>query len=77
MQNPMSGLGQIIYSNAGGAPIALNANSTANNMYLRSVNAGTPSWASIQGGDIVGAGISRTNDTNVQITLGGATTDGL
>lgn len=77
MQNPMSALGQIIYSNAGGAPVALNANSTANNMYLRSVSSGTPSWASIQGGDIVGAGISRTNDTNVQITLGGATTDGL
>lgn len=77
MQNPMSALGQIIYSNASGAPLALNANSTANNMYLRSVSSGTPSWASIQGGDIVGAGLSRTNDTNVQITLGGATTDGL
>ena len=77
LESPMTQLGQIIYSGAGGQPLALNANNTANNMYLRSVSAGTPSWASIQGGDIVGAGITRTNDTNVQITLGGATTDGL
>lgn len=77
MDNPMSALGQIIYSGAGGQPLALNANSTANNMYLKSISSGTPSWATIQGGDIVGAAITRTNDTNVQITLGGATSDGL
>lgn len=77
MDNPMSALGQIIYSGAGGQPLALNANSTANNMYLKSISSGTPSWATIQGGDIVGAAITRTNDTNVQVTLGGATSDGL
>ena len=71
LESPFTQLGQIIYSGAGGQPIALNANSTANNMYLRSVSSGAPAWASIQGGDIVGAGLTSTNDTNVQITLGG------
>lgn len=73
LESPLTALGQIIYSGAGGQPIALNANSTANNMYLRSVSAGTPSWASIQGGDIVGAAITTANDTNIQITASGNT----
>jgi len=77
LESPFTQLGQIIYSGAGGQPIALNANSTANNMYLRSVSSGTPSWASIQGGDIVGAGLTSTNDTNVQITLGGTPNNSL
>jgi hypothetical protein len=71
LESPFTQLGQIIYSGAGGQPLALNANSTANNMYLRSVSSGTPAWASIQGVDIVGAGLTSTNDTNIQITLGG------
>jgi hypothetical protein len=73
LESPMTQLGQIIYSGAGGQPLALNANSTANNMYLRSVSSGTPSWASIQGGDIVGAAITTANDTNIQITASGNT----
>lgn len=77
MESPLTTLGDIIYGGAGGQPLRLGANNTANNMYLRSISAGIPSWASIAGADIVGAGISRTNDTNVLITLGGATTDGL
>jgi hypothetical protein len=71
LSSPFTQLGQIIYSGAGGQPLALNANSTGNNMYLRSISSGTPAWASIQGGDIVGAGITKTDDTNVTITLGG------
>jgi hypothetical protein len=71
LESPFTQLGQIIYSGAGGQPLALNANSTGNNMYLRSISSGTPAWASIQGGDIVGAGITKTDDTNVTITLGG------
>ena len=77
LESPLTTLGDIIYGGAGGQPLRLGANNTANNMYLRSVSSGIPSWASIQGADIVGAGISRTNDVNVQLTLGGATTDGL
>jgi hypothetical protein len=71
LESPFTQLGQIIYSGASGQPLALNANSTGNNMYLRSISSGVPAWASIQGGDIVGAGLTSTNDTNVQITLGG------
>jgi hypothetical protein len=77
LESPFTQLGQIIYSGAGGQPLALNANSTSNNMYLRSVSSGTPAWASIQGGDIVGAGLTSTNDTNVQITLGGTPNNSL
>jgi hypothetical protein len=77
LESPFTQLGQIIYSGAGGQPLALNANSTGNNMYLRSISSGTPSWASIQGGDIVGAGLTSTNDTNVQITLGGTPNNSL
>lgn len=77
LESPFTQLGQIIYSGAGGQPLALNANSTGNNMYLRSVSSGTPAWASIQGGDIVGAGLTSTNDTNVQITLGGTPNNSL
>jgi hypothetical protein len=77
LESPFTQLGQIIYSGAGGQPLALNANSTGNNMYLRSISSGTPAWASIQGGDIVGAGLTSTNDTNVQITLGGTPNNSL
>jgi hypothetical protein len=77
LESPLTALGQIIYGGAGGQPIALNANSTGNNMYLRSVSSGAPAWASIQGGDIVGAGLTSTNDTNVQITLGGTPNNSL
>lgn len=77
MESPFTSGGQIIYSGAGSQPLALNPNSTANNMYLKSISSGAPSWGTIQGGDIVGAAITRTNDANVQITLGGATSDGL
>jgi len=77
MDNPMTTLGDIIYGNAAGAPIRLGANTTANNMYLRSVSAGTPSWASIQGGDVVGAAVTTSNDTNILITASGNTTNAL
>ena len=77
LESPMTQLGDIIYGGAGGQPLRLGANNTANNMYLKSISSGAPSWATIQGGDIVGAGLTRTNDTNVQVTLGGATSDGL
>jgi hypothetical protein len=77
LESPLTALGQIIYGGAGGQPIALNPNSTGNNMYLRSVSSGTPAWASIQGGDIVGAGLTKTDDTNVTLTLGGTPNNSL
>jgi hypothetical protein len=77
MSNPMSSLGDIIYGNAAGAPNRLAANSTGNNMYLRSVSSGIPVWASIAGADITGAAMTSTNDTNIQITLGGTPNNSL
>ena len=78
MQSPFTATaGQIIYSNSAGAPLALNPNSTANNMYLRSVSSGTPAWATIQGGDITGAALTETDDTNVTMTLGGTPANSL
>lgn len=77
MSNPMTTLGDIIYGNAAGAPTRLAANSTANNMYLRSVSSGIPSWASIAGGDITGAALTEVDDTNVTCTLGGTPTNAL
>jgi len=77
MDNPMTSLGDIIYGNAAGAPLRLGANTTANNMYLRSVSSGSPAWASIQGGDIVGAALTETDDTNVTMTLGGTPSNAL
>jgi hypothetical protein len=77
MSNPMTTLGDIIYGNAAGAPTRLAANSTANNMYLRSVSSGIPSWASIAGGDITGASLTEVDDTNVTCTLGGTPANAL
>jgi hypothetical protein len=77
MSNPMTTLGDIIYGNAAGAPTRLAANGTANNMYLRSVSGGIPSWASIAGGDITGAALTEVDDTNVTCTLGGTPANAL
>lgn len=77
MDNPMTTLGDIIYGNAAGAPIRLGANTTGNNMYLRSVSAGAPAWASIAGSDITGAALTEIDDTNVTMTLGGTPANSL
>jgi hypothetical protein len=70
LESPMTTAGDLITANAAAAPIRLPANQTTDNLYLRSVS-GTVSYTSIQGSHIVGAGITSTNDTNVQISLGG------
>jgi hypothetical protein len=77
MSNPMTTLGDIIYGNAAGAPTRLAANSTANNMYLRSVSSGIPVWGSIAGSDVTGAALTEVDDTNVTCTLGGTPANAL
>ena len=77
MDNPMIALGDLIYGNSAGAPLRLPSNSTGNNMYLRSVSAGAPAWASIAGSDITGAALTETDDTNVTMTLGGTPANSL
>lgn len=50
---------------------------TGNNGKYLKTNGTTMSWEFINAADITGAALTRTNDTNVQITLGGNSTDGL
>jgi hypothetical protein len=72
LSNPMTTSGDIIYGGVSGAPTRLGANTTPTNMFLRSVSSGAPSWESISSADITGAALTRTNDTNVTLTLGGS-----
>jgi hypothetical protein len=64
--------GDIIFGGVLGAPTRLGANTTPTNMFLRSVSSGAPSWEPITSADITGAALTRTNDTNVTLTLGGS-----
>jgi hypothetical protein len=77
LSNPMTSLGDIIYGNASGAPVRLAANSTASNLFLRSVSSGIPSWSAVSGADITGAAVTTANDTNILITASGNTTNAL
>jgi hypothetical protein len=72
LSNPMTTSGDIIYGGVSGAPTRLGANTTPTNMFLRSVSSGAPSWEPITSADITGAALTRTNDTNVTLTLGGS-----
>jgi hypothetical protein len=75
MDNPMTTLGDIIYTNATPAPTRLAGNITTTKQYLSQTGTGTvsaaPAWATIAGADITGAALTSVNDTNVTITLGG------
>jgi hypothetical protein len=77
LSNPMTTSGDIIYGGVLGAPTRLGANTTPTNMFLRSVSSGAPSWESITSADITGAALTRTNDTNIQVTLGGSASTAL
>jgi hypothetical protein len=72
LSNPMTTPGDIIFGGVLGAPTRLGANTTPTNMFLRSVSSGAPSWEPITSADITGAALTRTNDTNVTLTLGGS-----
>ena len=76
LSNPMTTAGDIITANAGGAPVRLAANTSADNLYLRTVS-GAIGYTAIQGSHVVGAAITTANDTNIQITASGNTTSAL
>jgi hypothetical protein len=63
--------GDIIYGGVLGSPTRLGANTTPTNMFLRSVSSGAPSWEPITSADITAAALTKTDDTNVTLTLGG------
>ena len=73
--NPMTTLGDIIYGASAGAATRLAGNTTTAKQYLSQTGTGTvsaaPTWATIAGADITGAALTKTDDTNVTLTLGG------
>ena len=71
LSNPMTTPGDIIYGGVLGSPTRLGANTTPTNMFLRSVSSGAPSWEPITSADITAAALTKTDDTNVTLTLGG------
>lgn len=69
-------LGDTLYSDATNSLAKLAGNTTAVKQYLSQTGTGTvsaaPAWATISGGDITGAALTKTDDTNVTLTLGGS-----
>lgn len=74
-------LGDIIYSSSANVLSKLAGNTTIVKQYLSQTGTGVvsaaPAWATIDGGDITGAALSKTDDTNVTMTLGGTPTTAL
>jgi hypothetical protein len=68
-------LGDTLYASAANTLAALAGNTTAVKQYLSQTGTGAvsaaPAWATIDGGDITGAELSKVDDTNVTLTLGG------
>lgn len=68
-------LGDTIYASAANTLSALTGNITTAKQYLSQTGTGAvsaaPIWSTIDGGDITGAALTKTDDTNVTLTLGG------
>ena len=75
LTNPMTTLGDTIYGGVSGAVTRLAGNITTTKQYLSQTGTSTvsaaPAWATIAGSDITGAALTKTDDTNVTLTLGG------
>lgn len=69
-------LGDTLYSSAANTLSKLAGNITTAKQFLSQTGTGAvsaaPVWATISGGDITGAALTRTDDTNVTLTLGGS-----
>lgn len=69
-------LGDTLYSSAVNTLSKLAGNIIAVKQYLSQTGTGVvsaaPSWATIDGSDVTGAALTKTDDTNVTMTLGGA-----
>jgi hypothetical protein len=68
-------LGDTLYASAANTLSKLAGNITTTKQYLSQTGTGAvsaaPVWATIAGGDITGAALTKTDDTNVTLTLGG------
>lgn len=74
-------LGDTLYASAADTLSKLAGNTTAAKQYLSQTGNGTisaaPAWATIDGSDITGAALTKTDDSNVTLTLGGSPTTAL
>lgn len=74
-------LGDILYSSAANTLSKLAGNTTTAKQYLSQTGNGTvsaaPAWATIAGSDITGAALTKSDDTNVTLTLGGSSSTAL
>jgi hypothetical protein len=72
--SPNTTLGDVTYHN-GTDNVRLAGNTTVTKQFLSQTGTGTvsaaPAWATISGADITGAALTKTDDTNVTLTLGG------
>ncbi len=68
-------LGDLIYASAANVLSKLAGNTTSGIQYLAQTGTGVvsaaPAWTTISGGDITGAALTKTDDTNVTLTLTG------
>ncbi len=69
-------LGDTLYASASNVLSKLSGNITSGIQYLSQTGTGAvsaaPVWSTITGGDITGAALTRTDDTNITLTLGGS-----
>lgn len=74
-------LGDTLYSSATNTLSKLAGNTTATKKFLTQTGNGTisaaPGWNTISGSDITSAALTKTDDTNVTLTLGGSPTTAL
>jgi hypothetical protein len=73
--NPMTTLGDVIYGGNSGVQTRLAGNTTTTKQYLSQTGTGSisaiPVWSAIAGSEVTGAALTKTDDTNVTLTLGG------
>lgn len=74
-------LGDTVYGSAANVLSTLTGNITTTKQYLSQTgdgaNSAAPVWSTVAGSDITGAALTRTDDTNVTMTLGGTPTTAL
>lgn len=79
--SPMTTLGDIEYESGANTASRLAGNITSTKKFLTQTGTGAvsaaPSWGTISGSDVTGAALTKTDDTNVTLTLGGTPTTAL
>ena len=74
-------VGDTLYSSAANILSKLSGNITAAKLFLSQTGTGAvsaaPVWSTVTSGDITGAALTKTDDTNVTLTLGGSPSNAL